>query len=122
MKRIILSIACVVGASLVFAQTSTTTSETTTTKPTAGTTTETSTTSTTVSGTVTTLTPGTAIFVRTGDGIDPVRYLLGRTVHYVNKAGKEIEPAMVKPGAKVQVVYDKSGDTLVVNRVVVDED
>jgi hypothetical protein len=29
---------------------------------------------------------------------------------------------MVKPGAKVQVVYYKSGDTLVVNRVVVDED
>ena len=122
MKRIILSIACGLVAPLAFAQTSTTTSETTTTKPTTGTTTETSTTSTTVSGTVTILTPGTAIFVRTGDGIDPVRYLLGKTVHYVNKLGKEIEPAMVRPGAKVQVIYDKSGDTLIVNRVVVDED
>jgi hypothetical protein len=26
------------------------------------------------------------------------------------------------PGAKVQVVYEKSGDTMAVNRVVVDED
>jgi ABC-type transport system substrate-binding protein len=118
MKPIIISIACGLIAPLAFAQTSTTTTETTTTKPA----TETTTTSTTTSGIVTTFTPGTAIFVRTGDGIDPVRYLLGKTVHYVNKAGKEIEPAMVRPGAKVQVAYDKSGDTLVVSKVVVDQD
>lgn len=121
MKRIILSIACGLLTPLAFAQTSTTT-ETATTKPTSGTTTETSTTSTTVSGTVTSFTPGTAIFVRTGDGIDPVRYLLGKTVHYVNKAGKEIEPTMVRPGANVQVVYDKSGDTIIVSKVVADQD
>jgi ABC-type transport system substrate-binding protein len=120
-SMIILSIVCgLVVAPLGLAQTSTTTSESGATKPTTGTTTET--TSTTVSGTVTTFTPGIAIFVRTGDGIDPIRYLLGKTVHYVNRAGKEIEPAMVKPGSKVQVVYDKSGDTLIVSKVVVDQD
>ena len=118
MKRIILSIACGLVAPFALAQTSTTTTETSTTKPA----TETTTTSTTVSGIVTSFTPGTAIFVRTGDGIDPVRYLLGKTVHYVNKAGKEIEPTMVRPGANVQVVYDKSGDTMIVSKVVADQD
>jgi ABC-type transport system substrate-binding protein len=117
MRRIILSIVCGLVGPLAFAQTSTTTSESTTTKPTTETTT-----STTASGIVTTFTPGTAIMVRASEGVDPVRYLLGKTVHYVNKAGKEIEPAMVKPGAKVQVVYDKSGDTLIVSKVVVDQD
>ena len=112
MKPIIISIACALVAPVALAQTSTTTKSAT----------ETTTTSTTTSGIVTTFTPGTAIFVQTGDGIDPVRYLLGKTVHYVNKAGKEIEPTMVKPGAKVQVVYDKSGDTTIVSKVVVDQD
>jgi hypothetical protein len=121
MKHIILTIACALGTPLAFAQTSTTTTESTATKPTTGTTTET-TASTSASGIVTTFTPGTAIVVRASEGVDPVRYLLGKTVHYVNKTGKEIEPAMVKPGAKVQVVYDKSGDTLIVSKVVVDQD
>jgi len=49
-------------------------------------------------------------------------YVLGKTVHYVNKAGKTVKHALIKPGAKVQVVYEKSGDTMVVNRVVVEED
>lgn len=123
MKHIILGIVGGLVGPLAFAQTSTTTSESSTGKPTTGTTTtETTTASTTVSGTVTTFTPGISIFVRTSEGVDPIRYLLGKTVHYVNKAGKEIEPGMVKPGAKVQVIYDKSGDTLVVSKVVVDQD
>jgi hypothetical protein len=117
MKRTILSLACALIAPLAFAQTSTTTSETTTTKP-GMTTTETTT--TTTDGTVTTFTPGKTIVVKT-TAVDPISYVLGKTVHYVNKAGKEIEASMIKPGARVHVYYDGTGETRVVNRVIVDD-
>jgi hypothetical protein len=39
----------------------------------------------------------------------------------VNKAGKEIEASMIKPGARVHVYYDNAGETRTVSRVVVDE-
>jgi len=118
MKRTILSLACALIAPLAFAQTSTTTTETSSTKPTTTSTTETTT--TTTDGTVTTFTPGKTIVVKT-TAVDPISYVLGKTVHYVNKAGKEIEASMVKPGARVHVYYDGTGETRVVNRVVVDE-
>jgi hypothetical protein len=117
MKRTILSLAYALIAPLAFAQTSTTTSETTTTKP-GMTTTETTT--TTTDGTVTTFTPGKTIVVKT-TALDPISYVLGKTVHYVNKAGKEIEASMIKPGARVHVYYDGTGETRVVNRVIVDD-
>ncbi|MEP6698385.1 MAG: hypothetical protein ABJB09_01515 [Verrucomicrobiota bacterium] len=107
MKRTILILACAVIAPLAFAQTSTTT--------------KTETTTTTTDGTVTTFTPGQSIVVKT-TSIDPISYLLGKTVQYVNKAGKEIDAAMVKPGAKVHVIYDRDGDKMIVSRVVVDDD
>ena len=118
MKRTILSLACALIAPLAFAQTSTTTTEKTTTNP-ATTTTET--TSTTTEGTVTTFTPGKTIVVKT-TAVDPISYILGKTVHYVNKAGKEIEASMIKTGTRVHVYYDGTGETRVVNRVVVDDD
>jgi len=106
-------------APLAFAQTSTTTTEkTSTTKPSTASTMET--TATTTEGTVTTFTPGKTIVVKT-TAVDPVSYVLGRTVHYVNTAGTEIEASMIKPGARVHVYYDGTGETRVVNRVVVDE-
>ena len=118
MKRTILSLACALIAPLAFAQTSTTTTETSSTKPTTTSTTETTT--TTTDGTVTTFTPGKTIVVKT-TAVDPISYVLGKTVHYVNKAGREIEATMIKPGARVHVYYDGTGETRVVNRVVVDE-
>ena len=136
MKRTILTLACAVIAPLAFAQTSTTTTESTTTKPVAKettTTTEsattkpvaketTTTTSTTYTdGTVTTFEPGKTIVVRRVGVTDPISYVLGKTVRYVNKAGKEIEASMIRPGARVHVYYDGTGSTQVVNRVVVDE-
>ncbi len=119
MKRTILSLACALLAPLAFAQTSTTTTETTSTKPSAATT-ETTTTTTTTDGTVTTFTPGKTIIVKT-TAVDPISYVLGKTVHYVNKAGKEIEASMITPGTRVHVYYDNAGETRTVNRVVVDE-
>jgi hypothetical protein len=120
MKRTILTLACALIAPLAFAQTSTTTTEQTTkTMPTTATTTDTATTTTT-DGTVTTFTPGKTIVVKT-TAVDPISYVLGKKVRYVNQAGKEIEASMIKPGARVHVYYDGTGETRVVNRVVVDE-
>jgi hypothetical protein len=52
---------------------------------------------------------------------DPISYVLGKTVRFVNKAGATIEASTIKPGARVHVYYDGEGDARVVNRVVVDE-
>jgi hypothetical protein len=52
---------------------------------------------------------------------DPISYALGKTVRIVNKAGREIHES-IRPGARVHVYYDGTGETRVVNRVVVDED
>ena len=120
MKRTILSLACALIAPLAFAQTSsTTTTESTKTNPAMGTT-ETTTTTTSTDGTVTTFEPGKTIVVRREGVTEPISYVLGKAVRYVNKAGREIEASMIRPGARVHVYYD-GGETRVVNRVVVDE-
>ena len=123
MKRTILSLACAAIAPLAFAQTSTTTSESTTVKPAAGTsTTETTTTTTSTDGTVSTFEPGKTIVVRRVGVTDPISYTLGKTVQYVNRAGKTIEASLIKPGVPVHVYYDNTGGTQVVSKVVVDQD
>jgi ABC-type enterochelin transport system substrate-binding protein len=120
MKKSILILACAAVAPFAFAQTSTTTTESTTTNPV---TTESSTTTTTTStdGTVATFEPGKTIVVRRVGVTDPISYVLGKTVHYVNKAGKTIEASLIKPGTRVHVYYDGNGETRTVTRVVVDE-
>ncbi len=122
MKKSMITLACAMIAPIAFAQTSTTTTEkTSTTAPAAGTTT-TETTTTYTDGTVTTYTPGKTIVVRKEGVTEPISYVLGKTVHYVNKAGREIDEHLIRPGARVHVYYDGTGSTQVVNRVVVDED
>jgi hypothetical protein len=121
MKKSILILACAAIAPFAFAQTSTTTTESATTKNPVTSSTETTTTTTSTDGTVTTFEAGKTIVVRRVGVTDPISYVLGKTVHYVNKAGKEIEASMIKPGARVHVYYDGTGETRVVNRVVVDE-
>ena len=121
MKRTILGLACALITPIAFAQTSsTTTTETTATNPVSGTTT-TETTTTKSVGTVSTFTPGKTIVVKTAKATDPVTYTLGKTVTYVTRAGKTIEASMIKPGANVEVVYDRSGPDMVVSRVIVDQ-
>ena len=121
MKKSMLILACAAIAPFAFAQTSTTTTESTTTKQPAATETTTTTTTTSADGTVTTFEPGKTIVIRRVGVTDPISYVLGKTVRFVNKAGAEIEAATIKPGAKVHVYYDGTGDTRVVNRVVVDD-
>lgn len=120
MKKSMLILACAAIAPFAFAQTSTTTTETTKTNPV--TTESTTTTSTTYTdGTVTTFEPGKTIVVRKVGVTDPISYVLGKTVRFVNKAGATIEASTIKPGTRVHVYYDGTGETRVVNRVVVDE-
>jgi ABC-type enterochelin transport system substrate-binding protein len=121
MKKSILILACAAIAPFAFAQTSTTTTESTTTKTNPVTSTTETTTTTSTEGTVTTFEPGKTIVVRKVGVTDPISYVLGKTVRFVNKAGAEIQAATIKPGARVHVYYDGTGETRTVNRVVVDE-
>lgn len=119
MKKTILTLACAAIAPLAFAQTSTTTTESTTVKPTSAS--ETTTTTTTTEGTVTTFEPGKSIVVRRVGVTDPLSYTLGKTVTYVNRAGKTIEASLIRPGVPVHVYYDTPGSTTV-TKIVVDQD
>jgi hypothetical protein len=116
MKRTIISLACALIAPLAFAQTSTTTTETTKTNPATGTTTETTTTYT--SGTVTTYSPDKTIVVKSPEG--PVSFALNAPIRIVNAAGNVVKAA-ITPGQKVKVYYTGTGETRVVERVVVED-
>jgi hypothetical protein len=115
-KKTINALACALIAPLAFAQTSTTTTEQkTSTQPT--------TPPETASGTITTTyEPGEIIVVGSETAHDTFSYVLDKTVRYVNKAGKGIDEHLIKPGTRIHVYYDRTGETRVVNRVVVDED
>ena len=110
MKRTILSIALALAAPIAWAQT---TSETTTT-----------TTTTEGGGTVTEFSPGSTIVLKESSG--PRHYRFGKTVTYVTKSGKTLDEETVKTrikvGVPVHVHYVGSGDDVMVDRVILDED
>ena len=106
MKKTIIVLACAVVAPVALAQTSTTTRETTTSSQ----------------GTVTTYEPfGKTIVVRSEREDNPISYALGKTAHYVNKAGRKIDEHLIRPGSRV-VVYTSRGHMHAAKRVVLDED
>ena len=76
------------------------------------------------SGTITQYTPGSAIVLRESNG--PVRYRFGKTVTYVTRSGRVLNEdtvrTRVKVGVPVRVHYLGTGDNMVVDRVIVDED
>jgi hypothetical protein len=104
-KTTIYALACALFATLAFAQTGTTTTKQ----------------ATTGSGTVTTYEPGKIIVVGSKSADDTFSYVLDDTVRYVNKAGRQINEHVIKPGTRIHVYYDGMGETPVVNRVVVDQ-
>ncbi len=120
MKKSILILACAAIAPFAFAQTSTTTTEKTTTNPVTNTS-ETTTTTTSSDGTVTTFEPGKTIVVRRNGPDGPISYALSKTARFLDRAGAEIKAERIRPGTRVHVYYDGTGETRVVNRVVVDE-
>jgi UDP-N-acetylmuramyl tripeptide synthase len=109
MKKAVLSIALACVAPFAWAQVSETTTTTTTTD---------------ANGTITEYTPGSAIVLRETSG--PVRYRFGKTVTYVTRSGKVLDPDVVrtkiKVGVPVRVHYTGTGDAMMVDRVIVDED
>jgi len=100
-----MALACALIVLLVFAQTSTATTETTTSSQ----------------GTVTTYEPGKRIVVRTERQDNPISYALGKTAHYVNKAGRKIDEHLIRPGSRV-IVFTSRGQMHAAKRVVLDED
>ena len=105
MKKTIIVLACTLIVPVAFAQTSTTTNET----------------STSSQGTVTTYEPGKRIVVRTEREDNPISYVLGKTAHYVDKAGRKIDQHLIRPGSRV-IVYTSRGQMHAAKRVVLDED
>jgi len=109
MKKTLLSIALAVVAPFAWAQVSETTTTTTTTEGT---------------GTITEYTPGSAIVLRETSG--PVHYRFGKTVAYVTRSGKVLDEdtvrTRVRVGIPVRVHYVGTGENMLVDRVIVDED
>ena len=110
MKKVLLSIALACVAPFAWGQVS---QETTTT-----------TTTTDASGTITEYTPGSAIVLKETSG--PVRYRFGKSVTYVTRSGRSLDEATVKTkvkvGVPVRVHYVGTGDSMMVDRVILDED
>ena len=86
--------------------------------------TTTTTTTTDANGTITEYTPGSAIVLRETSG--PVRYRFGKSVTYVTQSGRVLDEdtvrTRVKVGIPVHVHYVGTGDNMLVDRVIVDED
>jgi len=115
-KKTIITLACALIAQLTFAQTSPTTKQQTKTgtQPT----TATETTATYTAGTVTTYKPGKTIVVESNLGA--ATFALGTAARIVNWAGHVVTSAL-KPGQRVRVYYTGTGETRVVDHVVVEE-
>jgi hypothetical protein len=111
MKKLLLSITVAAAAPFAWAQVSETTTSTTTT--------------TEGGGTITEFTPGSVIVLKETSG-DPRRYRFGKTVTYVTKSGKTLDEdtvrTRIKVGVPVHVHYVGSGDDMMVDRVILDED
>ena len=105
----LLSMVLVVVAPFAWAQVSETTTTTTTTEG---------------NGTITEYTPGSQIVLRESSG--PRTYRFGKTVTYVTRSGQVLDAdtvrTKVKVGVPVRVHYVGTGDNLMVDRVVLDED
>ena len=118
MKKIIITLGCVLIAPLAFAQPSSTDKKqgTTTTEPVQVTGTVIRT--TTEDGAAASYQPAKTLVVREDRSNNPGRYVLNGRGHVVNKAGEVIQTA-IKPGTRVRVYYANMGDLRMVDHVVV---
>lgn len=110
MKKLLLTLVLSALAPIAWAQVSESTT-TTTTKTEGG-------------GTITEYTPGNTIVLKEGDS--PRHYRFGKTVTYVTRGGKVLDESTVrtriKVGVPVHVHYIGEGDSMMVDRVILDED
>ena len=117
MKKTIVALACLLLGSLAFAQPNPTDKKQATTEP------------ITVTGTVLKMTteegaaanyqPAKTLVVREDRSNTPGSYVLKGPGHVVNKNGEVIQTA-IKPGTHVRVYYVNTGDSRMVDHVVVD--
>jgi len=109
MRKMLLTIALAIVAPFAWGQVSETTTTTTTTEGT---------------GTITEYTPGSMIVLKETAG--PRTYRFGKTVTYVTRSGKVLDEDVVrtrvKIGVPVRVHYVGTGDNVMVDRVILDED
>ena len=109
MRKMLLTIALAIVAPFAWGQVSETTTTTTTTEGT---------------GTITEYTPGSMIVLKETAG--PRTYRFGKTVTYVTRSGKVLDEGVVrtrvKIGVPVRVHYLGTGDNVMVDRVILDED
>jgi hypothetical protein len=109
MRKMFLSIALAVVAPFAWGQVSETTTTTTTTEG---------------NGTITEYTPGSAIVLKESSG--PRRYRFGKTVTYVTRGGRVLDEdtvrTKIKVGVPVRVHYAGTGDSMMVDRVILDQD
>ena len=109
MRKVLLSMALAIVAPFAWGQVSETTTTTTTTEG---------------NGTITEYTPGSEIVLRESSG--PRHYRFGKTVSYVTRSGKVLDEdtvrTRVKVGIPVRVHYVGTGDNMLVDRVILDED
>ena len=109
MKKMLLNIALAFVAPFAWGQVSQTTTTTTTTDG---------------SGTITEFSPGSTIVLKESSG--PRHYRFGKTVTYVTRSGKVLDEdtvrTRIKVGVPVRVHYVGTGDSMMVDRVILDED
>jgi hypothetical protein len=109
MKKTLVIMVLAIAAPFAWAQVSETTTTTTTTEGT---------------GTITEYTPGSVMVLKESSG--PRTYHFGKTVTYVTRSGKVLDEDVVrtrvKVGAPVRVHYVGTGDNVMVDRVILDED
>ena len=109
MKKMLLNIALAFVAPFAWGQVSQTTTTTTTTEG---------------SGTITEFSPGSTIVLKESSG--PRHYRFGKTVTYVTRSGKVLDEdtvrTRIKVGVPVRVHYVGTGDSMMVDRVILDED
>ena len=118
MKKIIVTLVCLLIAPLAFAQTSSKGKRQGPTTTESITVTGTTITTTTGEGAAASYQPFKTLVVREDGANNPGRYVLNGTGHVVNKAGEVVQTA-IKPGTRVRVYYINTGDSRVVDHVVV---
>ena len=115
MKRIIVTLACLLLAPLAFAQPSSTNKEQTTTE--AVTVTGAVIKMTTEEGAAASYQPTRTLVIREDNSKSAGRYVLNGRGHVLNKAGQAVQTA-IKPGARVRVYYANTSDLRTIDHVV----
>ena len=118
MKKTIVTLVCLLIAPLAFAQTSSKGKRQGPTTTESITVTGTIITTTTEDGAAASYQPAKTLVFREDGANNPGRYVLNGTGHVVNKAGEVVQTA-IKPGTRVRVYYVNTGDSRVVDHVVV---